>query len=118
MTDFSPGALVRVPFPYVDQAKRAYRPAVVVAQVTGGPTGPLLWVLMVTSAENRRWPGDVALVDDHAAIGLPAPSLIRTAKIATVAAGDAEWRGDIGAVHWAAVCAQLRERAHLWSMAP
>ncbi len=117
MTDFSPGALVRVPFPYVDQAKRAYRPAVVVAQVTGGPTGPLLWVLMVTSAENRRWPGDVALIDDHAAIGLPAPSLIRTAKIATVAAGDAEWRGDIGPIHWAAVSAQLRDRAHLWSLA-
>jgi hypothetical protein len=34
---------------------------------------------MITSAENRGWPGDVE-IDDPGAAGLPAPSLIQTAK--------------------------------------
>lgn len=50
---------------------------------------------MITSAENRRWPGDVML-DDHASVGLPSPSVIRTARIMTIEASEAEWRGDIG----------------------
>lgn len=33
---------------------------------------------------NRSWPGDVGLGDDNAAAGLPAPSVVRTAKIATI----------------------------------
>ena len=60
------------------------------------PDRNLLWVIMVTSAENRRWPEDVSLEEDHAGIGLPVPSLARTAKIATISAADAEWRGDVG----------------------
>ena len=44
---------------------------------------------MITSAENRSWPDDVP-VADLAKAGLPAPSVIRTAKIATIEAGDAE----------------------------
>lgn len=49
----------------------------------------LLWVAMITSAENRGWPDDVT-VADHTAAGLPAPSLIRCSKIATIEARDAE----------------------------
>jgi mRNA interferase MazF len=52
----------------------------------------LLWVLMITSADNRGWEGDVA-IDDHRGGGLPAPSLVRTAKIATIEAGDAQKLG-------------------------
>jgi mRNA interferase MazF len=37
----------------------------------------LLWVLMITSAENRDWPGDVA-VTDLATAGLPAESADET----------------------------------------
>lgn len=114
MADFRPGALARVPFPYVDKNRLSHRPAVVVAVVPDGPEGPLLWVLMVTSAENPRWPGDIDVIDNHEAVGLPAPSLIRTAKIATVAARDAEWRGDIGPDLWAAVCARLGSHAQAW----
>jgi len=40
---------------------------------------------MITSAENRIWSGDVP-IRDLAAAGLPAPSVIRTAKIATIEA--------------------------------
>ena len=39
---------------------------------------------MITSAENRGWPGDVAFGETYSFAGLPAPSMIRTAKIATV----------------------------------
>ena len=104
MPDFKPGTLARVPFPYTDRATREHRPAVVVSQVGLGPTGGLLWVVMVTSAENRRWPGDIPVIDGHAHVGLPSPSLIRTAKITAIDAASAEWRGNIGP----ALLAQVR----------
>lgn len=47
----------------------------------------LLWVIMVTSAGNRGWPGDLP-VNDLASAGLPVPSAIRTARIATIEAAD------------------------------
>ena len=49
---------------------------------------------MITSAENRRW-GDDVLVSDLDAAGLPAPSIIRCAKIATIEARDAEQIGSL-----------------------
>lgn len=52
----------------------------------------LLWVVMITSAENRGWQGDVA-VRDLALAGLPVASLVRTAKIATIEATDAQRLG-------------------------
>jgi mRNA interferase MazF len=54
----------------------------------------LLWVLMITSADNRSWPGDVPIKDSNQA-GLPAPSVIRTAKIATIEGSDASKLGKI-----------------------
>ena len=81
--------LVKVPFPYTNRPVQQRRPALVVAvpDVPGAPS--LLWVLMVTSAGNRSWPGDV-VVSDLAEAGLPAASVVRPAKIATIEAGDAE----------------------------
>ncbi len=96
MTASSAGAVVRVPFPYTDRATRQHRPALVISGNPPGEGGRLLWVLMITSAENRAWPGDVAIAD-HASVGLPSPSVIRTAKIMTIEATEAEWRGTIDA---------------------
>ena len=48
---------------------------------------------MITSAENRAWPNDVPLGADYAASGLPAPSLVRPSKIATVDVGRVELLG-------------------------
>lgn len=81
--------LVKVPFPYTNRPVQQRRPALVVAvpNVPGAPN--LLWVLMVTSAGNRGWPSDV-VVSDLIEAGLPAPSVVRPAKIATIEAGDAE----------------------------
>ena len=82
MPAFSRGDVVRAPFPYTDRDTRQYRPAVVVSD---GPVGQgLVWIVMVTSAENRSWSEDVPLGDRYDECGLPAPSVVRPVKIATV----------------------------------
>jgi mRNA interferase MazF len=88
MPSFRQGDVVKVPFPYTDRSTRQFRPALVVS--TGGieDAHGLLWVVMITSAGNRGWPGDVTL-HDLATAGLPVASVIRTAKIATIEASDA-----------------------------
>lgn len=92
---FAPGTVVRVPFPYTDAETRQYRPALVVAQAGSGAEPFLIWVVMITSAENRGWPGDVE-ISDLGKAGLPAASVVRTAKIATIDLARAEPRGQIG----------------------
>jgi mRNA interferase MazF len=49
---------------------------------------------MITSAENRGWSGDVP-VGNLAEAGLPAPSVVRTAKIATIEVVDASKLGRV-----------------------
>ena len=92
MPGFRVWDVVKVPFPYTNRPVRQRRPALVVA-CQGGETMPaLLWVLMITSAAHRRWPHDVA-ISDMVEAGLPAPSIVRPTKIATMEADDAEWAG-------------------------
>jgi mRNA interferase MazF len=86
--------LVKVPFPYTNRPAQPRRPALVVAVPDGPGAPPLLWVLMVTSAANRGWPGDV-LISDLDAAGLPAASVVRSAKIATIEARDATRIGQL-----------------------
>ena len=87
MPAFEPGDIVRAPFPYTDRDTVQHRPALVVSSTGLGPKDALCWVVMITSAENRPWVDDVALGDAYAASGLPAPSVVRPAKIATLDAG-------------------------------
>ncbi|MBM3952532.1 MAG: type II toxin-antitoxin system PemK/MazF family toxin [Rhodospirillales bacterium] len=89
MASFKPWDVVKVPFPYTDRPVRQHRPALVVAAGDLAAAHGLLWVLMITSADNRRWTEDVPVSDPKAA-GLPAPSVVRCAKIATIEADDAE----------------------------
>ena len=86
-----------------------HRPALVVAAGLGLDE-MLVWVAMVTAAENRRWPGDV-VVADHLAAGLPIPSIVRTSKLATIVARRAEKRGRLAGEEIAAVDAEIA--AHL-----
>lgn len=95
MPTFEQGDVVRVPFPYTDRDTRQHRPALVISRRGLGAGERLCWVLMITSAENRRWPGDVPVVERHLDCGLPVPSLIRTAKIATIEASHADRLGAI-----------------------
>jgi len=94
MPTYRQGDVVKVPFPYSDRATRQFRPAFVVSTGEIDDSHGLLWVLMITSAENRGWPGDVAVSNLRSA-GLPAPSVIRTAKIATIEASDAAGLGRV-----------------------
>jgi mRNA interferase MazF len=102
---FERGDIVRVPFPYADRATVHHRPAIVVA--TGlGLDGIIVWVAMITAAANRRWPGDV-VVADHLTAGLPIPSLVRTSKIAAIAARRAERRGRLAEDDMAIIDAEI-----------
>jgi mRNA interferase MazF len=80
--------VVRVAFPYANRPVRQYRPALVVARHVTAGAPALLWVLMITSAGHRRWAGDCEIADLPAS-GLPAPSMVRTARIATIEAAAA-----------------------------
>lgn len=96
MPAFKTWDIVKVPFPYTDRPVRQHRPALVVAAGQLEANHGLLWVLMITSAENRRWDSDV-VVSNLEAAGLPAPSMVRCAKIATIEARDAERIGTLPA---------------------
>lgn len=109
MPTYRPGDLVKVPFPHTDRATRQRRPAFVAASGDLEDRHGLLWVVMVTSAENRPWPDDVMIVD-HAAAGLPAPSIIRSAKVATIEARDAEPLGRASDGDIEAVLQRMRSR--------
>lgn len=74
--------VVIVPFPYSDRLAEKRRPAVVISNRKLHALG-LIWIVMITSADNPAWPGDVPVIDLKRS-GLPAPSTIRPAKIACI----------------------------------
>jgi mRNA interferase MazF len=80
--------VVAVPFPYADRAAEKRRPAVVVSDPALEREHGLLWLVMVTSADNPAWRGDIA-IDDLAGAGLPHASVVRPAKLATIDAARA-----------------------------
>jgi mRNA interferase MazF len=92
MPIFDVWTIVKLPFPYTDRPVRQRRPALVIASETQDTASGLLWVLMITSAENRGWSRDVE-ISDLTGTGLPVRSIVRTAKIATIDASDAEKLG-------------------------
>jgi len=89
MPNFEAWQVVKVPFPYTDRPVRQRRPVVVIGAVQPVAGHDMLWVLMITSADNRSWTSDVA-VSDLGMAGLPSPSVVRVAKIATIEAREAE----------------------------
>ncbi len=107
MPHFEPWDVIKVPFPYTDRPVRQRRPALVVSSRDLEMEHGLLWVVMITSAANRGWPGDVD-VSDIAAAGLPVPSVVRTAKVATIEARDAARIGTLPEAERQAVSGHLR----------
>ena len=67
----------------------------------------LVWVAMITSAENRAWHGDLPLGPAFRQAGLPVPSVIRACKLATIEADHAELLGSIARELMAEVLALL-----------
>lgn len=98
--------VIKVPFPYTNRPVQQYRPALVVARHRQPGSPALLWVLMITSASHRRWSGDIGISDLPMA-GLPAASIIRSAKIATIEAAEAERIGCLPDADRAAVRGQI-----------
>jgi mRNA interferase MazF len=107
MRIFRQGEIVKVPFRYTDRATRQRRPAVIISSGDLQDRHGLVWVAMITSAENRPWAGDVTVRKD-AGTGLMAPSVVRPAKIATIDARDAEPVGSVEAKALAKIVAQIR----------
>jgi len=106
MPRFSAYDVVAVPFPYTERPVRQRRPALVISGPDLEDAHGLLWVAMITAAENRSWAGDVP-IKDLAGAGLPIPSVIRSAKVATVEAGAAGRLGTVGRDERRAVAAAL-----------
>jgi mRNA interferase MazF len=99
--------IVVVPFPYTDRLAEKRRPALVVSNRKLAPFG-LIWVAMITSADNAPWPCDVTIAD-LARAGLPAPSVVRPAKIACIEPSRIERRaGKLDKVRAKAVAQKLR----------
>ena len=106
MAIFEVWDVVKVPFPYTDRPVRQRRPALVIAADDLQGQHGLLWLLLITSAVNRGWRGDVP-ISDLTAAGLPAPSIVRPAKVATVEARDAEPLGSLPSADRTAVASYL-----------
>ncbi len=102
------GDVVRLPFPYTDRPSFEYRPGLVVAEFRDAGRHGLAWVLMITSARNEPWVGDVDVGPDHRAAGLPAPSVVRTRKITTVDLRDAVRLGRLPEPIWDVVRSVVR----------
>jgi len=79
---FEPFDVIVVPFPYVDRLAEKRRPALVISNRKLTVHG-VVWVAMITSAANPPLSCDVAITDLKRA-GLPAPSVVRPAKIACI----------------------------------
>ena len=101
----SPGDVVWVPFPHVEDNRLQSRPALIVATGLGSALN-LCWALMITAAANPAWPEDVLIPGDEAT-GLRTPSRIRTGKIATLAAAHATLIGRLPNAAWNEVRGRL-----------
>jgi mRNA interferase MazF len=99
--------VVSVPFPYTDRPVRQRRPALIVSQSAYEQATGLIWVVMITAAENRAWLHDVPLSDSRLA-GLSIPSVIRPTKIATLKATQATRIGSVTAAEQRAVQSAVR----------
>ena len=106
MPVFEPGDIVKIPISHTGNKLTRYRPALVVSSRELQELHGLLWVLMITSARHHRRAGDVEIRDLERA-GLPAPSVVRCAKIATVESDKAQALGTLESAQWKWVCSVL-----------
>ena len=79
---FAPFDVVVVPFPYADRLAEKRRSALVISNRKLAAHG-LIWVFTITSSDNEPWSSDIPITNLKRA-GLPAPSVVRPAKIACI----------------------------------
>jgi mRNA interferase MazF len=105
---FKPFDVVVAPFCYADRLAEKRRPALVISNHKLAAHG-LIWIAMITSTENDAWSSDVTIRDSKRA-GLPAPSVVRPAKIACIEPGRIDRRvGRLDKTAVKAVSQRLRE---------
>ncbi len=95
MPTFEQGDIVRVRFPYADGETRQHRQALVVSAGRVGDEMRLLWGVMITSAENRRWTDDLDIGANYRRVGRPAASIVRPSTLATLETKEAGLLGRI-----------------------
>lgn len=76
------GDVVVVPFPYSYKFAEKRRPALVVSSNAFNARQSLVWVVMITSANNKPWQDDVEF--PLKGTDLSSASVIRTSKITTI----------------------------------
>jgi mRNA-degrading endonuclease toxin of MazEF toxin-antitoxin module len=74
-----------------DAADAPRRPALIVSSPSFETSTGLVWVAMITTPDHERRYGDIPISDQTAA-GLPAASVIRASKLATLAVGKIKRR--------------------------
>lgn len=82
VSKYRPWDVVVVPFPYSDQTQATVRPGVIVSAPRLHQKTRQYYVAMITNARHTAWDGD-AEVSNLKGAGLPVPSVVRTAKLAT-----------------------------------
>ena len=80
---YRPWDVVIVPFPYSEQQQSVVRPGVIVSTPRLHQKTRMYYVAMITNAQHAAWDGDVE-VSNLKGAGLPVPSIVRPAKLATV----------------------------------
>ncbi|QUD90020.1 type II toxin-antitoxin system PemK/MazF family toxin [Phenylobacterium montanum] len=86
---YRPFDVVAVAFGEGASAKR--RPALIVSNPEFEKATGLVWVAMITTPDHARRFGDIPINDQRAA-GLPATSVVRASKLATLAVGKIKRR--------------------------
>ena len=80
---YHPWDIVIVPFPYSEQQQSVVRPGVIISTPRLHQKTRMYYVAMITNAQHAPWDGDVEISNLKGA-GLPVPSIVRPAKLATV----------------------------------
>jgi mRNA interferase MazF len=102
-----PWDIVRVDFPFAEQAATRRRPALVIAAPAATDAFDVLWVLMITSAARERWPRDVP-VSDLRLGGLSHACVVRVSKVTTLDERLAARIGELSTPDRAKVATGLR----------
>ena len=103
----APWDIVRVDFPFADQAATRRRPALVIATPAATDAFSIVWMLMITSATHEPWPLDVPISDLQLG-GLSHACVVRTGKVTTLDSRLAARIGELSVADRAKVAARLR----------
>jgi mRNA-degrading endonuclease toxin of MazEF toxin-antitoxin module len=100
--------IVRVDFPFADEATTRRRPALVIATPAATDAFSIVWVLMITSAVHERWATDVPISDLRRG-GLSRACVVRTSKVTALDSRLVTPIGELAAIDRGGVAACLND---------